>query len=229
MSSAPINENSPIYAIPGMGVDGRIFKNLQLDRPIQILEWMDPLGERESLQDYAKRLAKPLPDQPFLMMGLSFGGVVCQEIARFKPVQGVVLLSSIRDKTGRPWHMDLMRRIPYYLLSKGDWRIKTMPYWGPLFGLTDKSEITFLQDLFSGFNVLYRMWAIRQLVHWQKSTEIEDLPIFHIHGSKDEIFPVRLQQTDRLIKGGTHSMVFQRSEEVSAAIQEGIKYIESRT
>lgn len=218
----------PIYAIPGMGVDGRIFKNLQLDRKIEILEWLDPLGERESLQDYARRLAKPLPDQPFLMMGLSFGGVVAQEIARFKPVQGVILLSSIRDASGRPWHMNLMRTIPYYLLSKGDWRIKTMPYWGPLFGLTDKTEIAFVQDLFSDFSVLYRMWAIKQLVHWQKPAQNVDLPLFHIHGTKDEIFSARLQQTDILIKGGTHSMVFQRAEEVSAAIQAGIQYIESR-
>ena len=229
MANPSIFSQAPIYAIPGMGVDGRIFRELRLDRPIEILEWMAPCGERESLQAYARRLAEPLPDHPFLMMGLSFGGVICQEIARIKPVKGVVLLSSIRDQSGLPWYMELMQKIPYYQLSRGDWRIKSMPYWGPIFGLKDKAEIAFLQDLFSDFSVLYRMWAIKSLVHWQKPAEIEDLPLFHIHGSKDEIFAARLQTPDVLIKGGTHSMVFQRAEEVSRAIQAGIQYIESRT
>lgn len=219
----------PIYAIPGMGVDSRIFKELRLDQEIHFLEWDDPFGERESLSDYAQRFAVKLPEEPFILLGLSFGGILAQEISRFKPVEGIILLSSIRDESGLPWHMKLMQWVPYYHLSRGNWRIKTMPLWGPFVGLTDPKEIQFLQEVFAEFSAFYRMWAIRSLVHWQRDESLPEIPLFHIHGSKDEIFPVALQQADIVIDGGTHSMVFQRAEEVSAAIEAGIRYIARRT
>ncbi|MEL7340084.1 MAG: alpha/beta hydrolase, partial [Bacteroidota bacterium] len=151
----------PIYAIPGMGVDSRIFKELRLDQQIHFLEWEDPFGERESLSDYAQRFARKLPNEPFILLGLSFGGILAQEISRFKPVRGIILLSSIRDESGLPWHMKLMQWVPYYQLSRGNWRIKTMPLWGPFVGLTDPEEIKFLQKVFAEFGVFYRMWAVR--------------------------------------------------------------------
>jgi len=40
----------------------------------------------------------------------------------------------------------------------------------------------------------------------------------HIHGDQDRIFPIKNIKPDYVIKGGTHMMVWNRADEISAII-----------
>jgi hypothetical protein len=44
------------------------------------------------------------------------------------------------------------------------------------------------------------------------------VPIYHIHGNKDRILPVRIIEADAIIKGGTHKMAINYSEEITRLI-----------
>ena len=79
-----------IFAIPGLGVDGRVYNRLSAFLPqIQVIEWLIP-KPNESLQTYAARMAEPLKGHQgeIILMGTSFGAVVAQEISQFFPLRG---------------------------------------------------------------------------------------------------------------------------------------------
>lgn len=205
-----------IYAIPGLSTDRRIFQRLELEGEVRFLDWIEP-KPAETLSNYAHRMAEKITtSETFILLGLSFGGIVAQEMASFLSVQKVILLSSIKSKEEMPLQFRLFRSIPFYRLSKGSWRIKLLPLWAPSFGITSKEEQVFLQEMFSGFSDMYRMWAIKELTNWNP-TQVQ-VPIHHIHGEKDKVFPLSYIQQVEMISGGNHFMVYQRAKEVSERI-----------
>ncbi len=202
----------PLFAIPGMGVDGRIFSQLRLDRPLKILEWLPPqVGE--PLSQYALRMGASLPQEPVLLLGLSLGGVVAQEMHQHFSIAGISLLSSIKGPQELPMSFRLMRTLPLYQLSRGEWRIRTLPYWAPFFGIRDPAEQNLLQDMFRRFGNEYRMWAMQQLLQWPGNPTGSRL--IHLHGTRDQVFRPACIQADHWIEGGNHFMVYQRAREIS--------------
>jgi len=213
--------NKIIYAIPGLGVDERIFFDLKLDCKVHYINWLAP-KPKESLRSYAGRMATNIPnDKPCILLGMSFGGVLVQEIATIRPVSKLVLISSIKSKEEKPWQMKLMRHLPLYYLSQGSWRIKAAAFMAPWYGIHDQEDITLLMDMFSKFDDKYRMWAIGQICHWEGCRH--KVPFLHIHGDRDKIIPIQNIQNPVIISGGNHFMVKQRADEISALVNEWLE------
>ena len=72
-----------VYCIPGMGVNERLFRNLKLNNcNILHIKWETPF-KNESLPDYAMRLSKQMDTtKPFVLIGVSFGGMCSVEISK---------------------------------------------------------------------------------------------------------------------------------------------------
>ncbi len=208
--------NKTVYAIPGLGVDERIFYDLELDAKMVYLNWIEP-RPHDSASSYARRLAEKIEHgEDCILLGLSFGGVMAQEIARIRPVKQLVLLSTMKSSEEKPLQMELMRHIPLYYLSKGNWRVEFFAKFAPLFGIEDKEDIALIKDMFLQFDDNYRMWAIKTICEWEG--EEPKLPFIHIHGNKDKVFPIKNIKGPRIVKGGNHYMVKQRAKEVSELI-----------
>lgn len=211
-------EAGPVYAIPGMSTDPRIFARIELDQTLHTVNWIQPV-KNESFSAYIERLSNQIDfSRKPVLMGVSFGGMVALELAKRHQLHQVVLISSIKSQEERPNRLNLMRDIPFYKLSFGNWRYKLLPYFGPLVGLQDKGEIALLQEMFSSFDDQYRMWAIKQIIHWEN----DYLPpaLLHIHGTRDPIFPSRHIKNAHFIKGGDHFLVYRHARKVSALIQD---------
>ncbi|GAB4405366.1 MAG: alpha/beta hydrolase [Bacteroidia bacterium] len=209
----------PILAVPGLGTDGRLFGPLSAHLPIGVVPWIEPLAG-ESLQDYARRMAAPHPPGA-VWLGVSFGGVLAQTIAAVHPVSQVLLVSSLRSPGELPPSLRLMRHLPLYRLARGGWRIRTLPWWAPAFGVRDPREQAVLRAMFAAATDSYRMWAIHSLVHWQPLPI--DLPVARLHGTRDRVLPTaRVGQTDWL-EGGTHFMVYQRAVDVAAWVRQRLR------
>ena len=75
------------YFIPGLAADKRVFRHIQLPgnfTPV-FLEWIAPIKD-ETLPQYAYRLAEQIEiNEPFIIIGLSFGGMLAVEIAKKYP------------------------------------------------------------------------------------------------------------------------------------------------
>lgn len=65
---------SKIYIFSGLGVDERVFENINFENfDVEFIDWIEPFSH-EDIKDYARRISKKIKaDQPILI-GLSFGG-----------------------------------------------------------------------------------------------------------------------------------------------------------
>ena len=72
----------PVYFLPGLAANTSIFKNIKLDPDrfeMYFLEWMIPF-EEESISDYALRFCSKVNHPNAVLVGVSFGGIIAQEM-----------------------------------------------------------------------------------------------------------------------------------------------------
>ncbi|MVT11642.1 alpha/beta fold hydrolase [Chitinophaga tropicalis] len=210
-----------IYLISGMGADQRIFNNLLFPEGYipHYLEWLTP-GEEESYIDYAARMAARIEHENVSLLGVSFGGMLSLEIARQRPINKTILISSIKQTSEKPSYLNLVRRtgllrllnLPDAIIFKN--RGMILRYF--LHAETPE-EKQLLTDYLNKTSYDYLRWSIRQVVNWQNDFLPEGL--VHIHGGKDMSFPIRFVRPDYTIPTGGHLMVLNRAAEINEILK----------
>ena len=74
-----------VYFMPGMAASPLIFERIKLDETIfetHLLDWFMP-EKTQSLHDYAKQMALKVKHENAVLIGVSFGGILVQEMAQF--------------------------------------------------------------------------------------------------------------------------------------------------
>ncbi len=205
------------HLMPGLGVDGRVFQKLTLPFQVKVLNWLPP-EKSESWQDYVIRMNGLIEgDQPVLV-GVSQGGMLVQDLTRLRNVRAVVLISTLTHQDSFPQLFKWARFFPFYRLIQGSWRIKTLRWWAPRVGIIDPQEQQLLADMFSQQNDRDRMWAMQQVLRWQGPELM--VPHLRIHGTKDRVFPAYHIHDPhvRWVQGGNHFMVYQQATSIRQMI-----------
>ncbi|MCB2378541.1 alpha/beta hydrolase [Hymenobacter sp. BT635] len=202
------------YLIPGLGADERVFKNLLplLDGEAHVMAWPTPEAD-ETLPHYVARMAAAIPpEQPCLVVGVSFGGVAALEIARLRPKARAVLVSSIPDADSLPLLLRVIRGTGVYKLFPPQW-LKLFPRAGQwYFGVRNGEEYQIFKQILRDMDQAYTRWAIDRLLHWDSTNAGRSIQIL---GSHDRVFPPGPAPVDHLIPGGTHFMVLSHAPEIS--------------
>lgn len=206
-----------IYCFSGLGADKRVFTKLifQGYQPVHI-NWLTP-NKKESVTDYAKRLATEIKDKNPILIGLSFGGIVAVEIAKQITTEKVILISSAKEKAEIPWYFRLFRWFPVHLLIPFKsllGAVYWLIYW--FFSLETIDERKLLKAILVDTDAVFLKWAINQVVRWQNET-IPD-SIYHIHGTSDRIFPLTFVEANVTVENGGHFMIMNRAEQISNLI-----------
>lgn len=210
-----------IYCIPGLGFDGRIFDKLELlCFDLVMLNWIEPKRE-EGLESYAIRLAEGIPqdDNEIVLVGHSFGGILCQEIAKLRPCKAVILISSVKSRKELPFFFKVIAPLGiHHLFSKKLVRY-TFPFWAKSHGYRTKEEQTLFLSMVGNNSDHYLQWALKALSLWQDSITSVDFKLLQIHGRKDKTFPISfINHPDYLLQDGNHFMVYQEAETISQII-----------
>ena len=74
-----------VYFMPGMAANPTIFEHIKLPEDnfkVHWLEWIIP-NPKESIEDYAKRLAQNVKHENSVLLGVCFGGIMVQEMSKF--------------------------------------------------------------------------------------------------------------------------------------------------
>lgn len=208
----------PLYAIPGLGMTPEIFTRLRLAHgPIRPVAWIEPDDPQETFDHYCLRLSAQIDHHgPINLIGMSFGGMVAQRLARMLPVRQVVLVSTIKTSDEKPPWLRLMQQVPLYRFHYRWGRNGTRALWAPRFGIDTSEFVEFCQPMFDGHSDQYFRWAVRQIVHWHNPTH--PAHTLHLHGDADEIFPTRYLGQHTNLAGGDHFMVYKRADEISRLI-----------
>lgn len=199
-----------VYMMPGMAANPSIFENIELPKDqfkVHWLEWMIPV-KNESLTDYAKRMCEKIEHDDIGLIGVSFGGILVQEMVKYISVKKLIVISSVKSKNDLPRRMriakatSLHKLLPTSLASNidvlakfamGDFAAKRVELYKKFLSVSDK---------------YYLDWSIDQIVNWSQEQPIENA--IYIHGTKDEIFTHTCDDRCITIDGGTHIMIINR-------------------
>ncbi len=211
-----------IYFVSGLGADKRVFVNLKIDHPFQKhIEWEIP-NKNESLQNYCKRLIAQIDlNSEIILIGVSFGGVIAQEISKIISVKKTIIVSSIKNKKEMDWQLQWVSKTNIYKLFPP----KLLKFLNKLtadyyFGIKSKEESKLLKQIIEDTNVLFSDWAIHQLMKWDNTSSI---PLLHIHGTKDKIFPTAKIKNYTPIENGGHLMILNKADRISFIINQHLK------
>jgi pimeloyl-ACP methyl ester carboxylesterase len=211
-----------IYCISGLGADQRVFSKIKCeDCEMHYIKWLIPL-KNETITDYAKRLSHQVHHQEPILIGLSFGGIMSIEISRHIKTKAIILISTIKKDKELPTWMRLSGKLRLHKVIPLHSFRALAPLENYKLGLETSEERQMVNDYRKHADQGFVNWAINAVLNWKS----KDVPpnTFHIHGSRDKIFPIRRLKADHVIKGG-HMMVLNRSEEVSECINSILKRI----
>jgi pimeloyl-ACP methyl ester carboxylesterase len=207
---------SKIVIFSGLGVDRRVFDNIDFGNlDVEFVDWISPL-QNESLESYVVRISKKIKEENPVLIGLSFGGMVAVEISKIIKVEKLILIASARNKFELPklyaiaGELKLNKLIPSLILKKQNF----ITNW--IFGIESKEEKHLLKNILQDTDSKFLKWAIKEIVNWKNESISENC--FHIHGDNDRIIPIKNVKTDFVIKKGGHFMTINKAKEIQDII-----------
>lgn len=201
----------PVYLIPGLAASSTIFEYLKLpDDTFELfyLEWFLP-EDKESIEDYALRMTQKIKHKSPVLIGVSFGGILVQEMAMHIKTRKVIIISSVKSNLELPLRMKIAKStkaykiIPTHLVSN----IEALAKY--TFGENVVSRRLKLYEKYLQMrDKKYLDWAIENVILWRRTKPDEN--VIHIHGDADAVFPIRHIKNSIVIKGATHILVLMK-------------------
>jgi len=208
-----------VYLISGLGADRRAFYKIKLPRGYQAvyLDWITPLAN-ESFPDYAKRFSEAIKqDEDFVLIGLSFGGMLASELAKIVSPKKVIIISSLSSYKELPWYFKLAGKFGLHkIISPSLYKQATI--MNRFMGAGNKEMKSIVYSYVNNIDPAFIRWSLNAIVHWSHTERLSHL--VHIHGSHDHLLPYRYVKADYMIKNGGHLMVMNRADEVNNILQE---------
>jgi esterase/lipase len=212
-----------IYLMPGLAASSKIFDNLNFEKTkfeLHKLEWLLPLSENEKLEDYAKRLAYFVTEENPVLIGVSFGGILVQEMSKFLHPKKVIIISSIKSHKELPKRLKIIQKTKAYKIfpTKVITNIEAFSIYA--FGEFAKKRVKLYHEYLSVRDEKYLKWAFYNVLNWKQKTPVNN--ILHIHGENDHIFPIKNIKNCVSIPKGTHIMILTKAKKISKIIANSI-------
>jgi pimeloyl-ACP methyl ester carboxylesterase len=212
-----------IYFISGLGADERVFQFLKLSKiEHQFIKWNEPKKD-ESLSHYCLKLTKQIDkESEIILIGVSYGGIIAQEISKIICCRNVIIISSVKSVDEYSWQLKLASKLklhkiaPLWFLTLSN--KLTADYY---FGTQSKEESKLLHQILKDTNPKFLVWAINQIMNWKNQDYPENL--IHIHGTSDKIFPIKNISNVTEIPNGGHFMIVNKASQIEQLIFDIIK------
>ena len=199
--------------MPGMAASPKIFELIKfpLNYKIIHLTWIKP-NLNETLKSYAKRMSILINDINPVLIGVSFGGILVQEISKHIKVKKLIIISSVKSKVELSLSMKFAKKTGIHHLLPLNWIDDLEKLLLFVFGPSIKARVDTYKKYLSEREPDYLKWSINQIVNWKQIKY--DNNIIHIHGEKDKVFPLNYLERNKnfiTIKNGTHATILRDS------------------
>ena len=193
--------------MPGLAASSSIFERIVLPDDVFemiLLEWEIPL-DNETLPQYAKRIADKITHPSPVLIGVSFGGILVQEMAQFITARKVIIISSVKTNLEFPRRMKVAKTTKAYKLIPTALfaNIESLSKFS--FGEKINQRLKLYEKFLRVRDKRYLDWAVEQVILWERT--VADESVIHIHGDEDDVFPIKNIQNCIVVKGGTHVMI----------------------
>ena len=211
-----------IYCISGLGADHRLFKNLSIEHyELVPLPWA-PYDRTDNMSSYADKMAKNIPGENAIIIGLSFGGMLAIEIAKKHPAWKIFLVSSAKTTSELGYNSSFLRWvsrkevIPSIFFNRPSF-IRLF-----LLGAQNAEEKKLISLIMRNSDRDFNRWSVNTLLTWNNLTYPQN--ITHIHGTSDKVIRPANVHPDHWIEKGSHIMIYNRAREVSKIISHCLSF-----
>ena len=207
-----------LHCISGLGADQRVFAHLSIaGAELKTVPWAE-IDRHDEMACYAQKMAAQIPEGPDdVILGLSFGGMLASEIARVRPAQKVIIVSSAKA----PGELQMPGKFLQFVIHKRILPVGLAPLGGKhvteRFGAETTEEHALIRNILADTDPHFARCAFRAMIDWQSLTP-PPKSLVHIHGTADQLIaPDRITPT-HWVEGGGHIMIYNRAEEVGSLI-----------
>jgi pimeloyl-ACP methyl ester carboxylesterase len=208
-----------VYFLSGICVNCNVFDQIQLPEGYEkvYIEWILP--EAETFEEYARKMAETIDiREPFVLIGYSMGGTIAQEMNTFLKPEKTIIISSIKATEEIPHLFRIVKktrmngRLPQRMYKVNKKISDLFVHW--VFDMSDQE----IADYVAYTSPHYMKWTTCQITEWEPKGNCANL--YHIHGTKDQVFPFSLIQNAIPVEGGDHVMIIRKTEEVNRIINQ---------
>lgn len=210
-----------IYYISGLGADERIFAKLKIEgcRLVHI-PW--PHHEQtDNMASYAEKVSQLIPETDPIILGVSFGGMLATEIAKFRRTRKTIIISSAKNFREKPPMPYTVKR----LICSGIIPAKLYEIPNPvvyrLFGVESDEDREVLRKIILDTDGKLAKLSMECIAKWEN--EVVPEHIIHIHGRNDKLIIPDSIFANYWVEDGGHMMIYNRAELVSSFIQKEIE------
>lgn len=211
-----------IHLIPGLGADGRIFQRFMAHAPQRVAHDHPRMPSGSSLRRYAEVIAERIPaGRPHVVVGMSMGGMIAQELATLTRPVRTVIISSWKGPQEMPLPLRTLRgthperTINPVLLR----RLGPMIRW--TMGVSTPEEVALLSAFMRDCTLEQMKVQVNAVMEWEGPAK--PVPgLVHIHGDADRLMPVGLIKDAVVVKGGGHFMVYTHAPAVEQALRKHV-------
>ena len=214
----------PVYFVPGLAASPLIYERIKLPEELCesiFLEWEDPL-DGETLHDYSRRLCKKVTHERPVLVGVSMGGLVVQEMAECIETRKVVIISSVKSYHEYQPLFKQARKTRTYNIVPTTLLInleKLAKYH--IFGRKLNQRFMLYKRYLHMRSKKYWDWSIKEIIMWDRAEA--DPNVVHIHGDQDIIFPSKYIKNFILVPGGSHIMLVIKPDIISEHLTKVIR------
>ena len=200
-----------VYLMPGMSANSLIFEKIKFPKNFELhkLDWISPNID-ESIENYAERLSEKIVHKNPVLIGVSFGGILVQEISKIIKVNKLIIISSIKCNKEMPSHMKFGKITKSYKLLPVKWINDFESLISFVLGPKIKKRVDLYRKYLSVRDENYLSWSLREMIEWKQSKPLKN--IIHIHGTKDLVFPTLRIKNFIEVPRGDHAMILKRAE-----------------
>ncbi|WP_420602151.1 alpha/beta fold hydrolase [Flagellimonas sp.] len=201
-----------VYLMPGMAANSSIFDDIKFPEDTfetHRLEWFVP-DKGMSLSSYAQKMCSNVQHKDPVLLGVSFGGLLVQEMAKHIRVKKIIVVSSVKRSSELPKKMlfakytKVHKLLPTGLVNNVELLAKYA------FGETVTKRLELYEKYLSIRDKHYIDWSIDKIVNWKQTIPPGNL--VHIQGEKDAVFPIANIKNCITVKNGTHTMIIHRAK-----------------
>ena len=207
------------YFISGLGADKRAFYKIQLPPGYQpvYLDWLPP-GKQETFPHYAKRFSELIDaGEDFILVGLSFGGMLASEIAKIISPKKTIIISSLSCYKELPWYFKLAGGLRLHTIIPSSF-YKQATLLNRFMGTGDKEMKAIVYEYVKKTDPAFIRWSLQAILNWEQTERLPGL--VHIHGLSDHLLPCRYVKADYKVQKGGHLMVFNKAEEINLLLRQ---------
>lgn len=210
-----------VYFISGLAADRRVFKYIRLPSRFEpeYIDWISP-KPGEPLKDYSLRIGSVInKNEPFILVGLSLGGMIATEIARQNPPVKLVLISSIPVSADLPFYFRAIGKLGLHKVVPVSF-LKSASIIKRFFSAEATADKNYLRQAIRESDPVFVRWAVNAILNWKATEPVECV---HIHGTQDLLLPCKYTKPTHFIKGAGHMMILTRGREINHILQEILK------